>query len=263
MSNMWKSIKNVFYPAEKTHPKFIVPEISLPFQREKPLEETLFVHIHIPKTGGSTFNSIISNNFGSSHEPIVGRYLDFAEKFGNQMIINYIQRHTTIKCLSSHNFTAILPYKNEFKNIVGIAFIRNPIDTFFSYYFHLRFVGGNFVENKMSLDEFINYKINFSLKSSIKFNGFLLRLAGIESEESFNYIKGLVDKKNLYLFDTYDMGKALKVLKNDFPGYFENENYEIENVSKKDQQVTKEHKMAIKPFVSDYDWRLLDIVHNK
>ena len=257
---MKKLIKRILFGGDTAKPvPFTVPEISMPYKRETPMNETLFVHIHNPKTGGSTFNSILTNNFGSLYEPIVGRYLDFIPKFRNQMVLNYIERHTTIKALSSHNFTAILPYKNDFKNIVGICFIRNPIDTFFSFYFHLRFVGGNFVETKMNLDEFIRHRT----KNARKFNGFLHRLTGVETNESFNYVKSLVENKNLYLFDTYNMDKAMSILRKDFPDYFVNEKFEIENISKKDQQVTAAHKEAIKPFMSDYDWKLSDIAINK
>jgi len=234
-----------------------IPEIAKPGYKEG--KNPFFIHIHIPKTGGTTFNKLLEKNFNNSFEQFAGRFIYLFPKFSIDQIINFIELHSVINCVASHNFTAILPYQFGKRKIVGVAFLRDPIDTFLSLYFHLRHRGGNFIESQKNLDDYIELKTK-NIRSIDK-KGFLKVMTGYENKEAFKYIKLLVENRNLFLFDTNRMQNSYDILCDIFPDYFARNKVTKENISKKDQNVTEIQRNKIKGTVSDFDWKLLDLAN--
>ncbi len=257
-----------------SEPSFLerLPRESLPSPIHDDHREPFFIHIHLPKTGGSTFNRILEKNFRldsyaphgmpTGYEQFAGRFIFLFDKFSNEQVKRFIEVHTTINCVASHNFNAILPYRNTTRKIIAFAFIRDPVDKFFSTYFHLRFFGGNFVEANKSIDEYIDYRLS-TLQPNEGISFFLRLLTGEETEGSFEYIESLMECERLYLFDTYRMKEGCEILKGKFPGYFKDISFKVENVSKKDQVVSEEQRRRVRERISHYDIRLLDLANKK
>lgn len=240
--------------------KSFIPTESMPVSRANDTNN-FFVHIHIPKTGGTTFNTILEKNFKQSYEPFTGRFIHEYPFLNNRQIENYIAKHSGIKCVTSHMFRAILPYQTAKRNIVAIAFIREPVDKFFSFYFHMRHrYGVECIEKKYKLDEYIDKRIE--AVNEEKFQGYLNQFTGIDNQESFEYVQKLVESQNLHLFSTYKMSEALKFLQKKYPDDFKDIFYEKENISVKDQDVTQQMKEKVKNHISDFDWKLLELAEN-
>jgi hypothetical protein len=236
-----------------------LPDISRPSTAEQRNLKPFFVHVHIPKTAGTSFNRTLTESFGDTFEPFGGRWLVFLPRFTNDQVLDFMRLHTNINCVASHNFTAILPYRNPLRRIVAIAFLRDPVDRFFSLYFHLRFRGGDFIETKLELDDYISGHEKQARERGGRLPGLLSELTIEESEESFTYIESLVRNGDLHLLQTDAMDDGCQRLNKLFPNHFKAAQGHRENVSKRDQDVTDEQRERVKKIVSPYDWKLLEL----
>lgn len=249
-----KSLKKVF--KRRTVKKFEIPHDSRPDPLEQEKEGLIFVHIHIPKTGGTTFNSILTNNFGEAHERFEGRFIQFFPKIDNGKMNAFTERYSGIDAVSSHSFTATLPYHSSKKRIVAIAFLRNPVDRFISNYFFQRMrFGVNRIEKELNLEEYIELKT----RGNNKIHSYLKFITESDSRDALEYVKGLCDNGHLYLFDTYHMDSSLKFLQSRFPHSFTDLNFEVKNESIKDQEVTKRHREMIQENLWDSDLELMKL----
>ena len=240
--------------------KLIIPEKCAPKKREHK-GNNFYIHVHLPKTGGTTFNSVLEDNFDIKYEPFIGRLIHELPYITNEQIERYVVKHPGMKCLTSHMFRAILPYQSTNRNIIAIAVIRNPVDRFFSYYFHMRHrFGVDCEEKEMKIEEYIKFRIN--QVGGKPFKGYLNHFCGIENEEAFNYIKALIENKHLYIFSTYQMQEGFDYLKSEFPNDFTKTFFKQENISEKDQEVTDSMKQEIHKHVSPFDWKLLELAEN-
>ncbi|MCO6499926.1 MAG: sulfotransferase family 2 domain-containing protein [Vicingus serpentipes] len=240
------------FEKKKAFSKFI-PSVNLP------VENPFFVHIHLPKTGGTTFNTILRKNFNENFEEFSGRFIFLFDKFKEEQVLRFMNLQTSIDCVTSHNFNAFLPYDNEIRPIVAIAFLRDPVDLFFSLYFHLRHRGGNFPAARMDLKEYIDYRI----KNKFFKEGFLYNLTEEQTDKSFEFVKRLVETNRLLLFDTYRMEDAMGILKINFPKKFNELGVTIKNISIKDQTITEEDKSKVAKHIVKYDYKLLDLANEQ
>lgn len=246
-----------------------IPKEAYPEPGPDGSKKPFFVHIHLPRTGGTTFNTVLEKNFKcpsdaphgipKGYEQLAGRFLSvMLTKLSCEQMRKFIEIYTDhINCVASHNISAILPYQDTPRRIVAIAFVRDPVDRLFSSYFHLRFFGGNFVESKLGMDDYIRHRT----RGGARISCYLINLAGEESEDSFKYIQKLVENEHLYLFNTYRMQEAFKILKAKFPGYFKDTEIKVENASKKDQEVTDKHREKVLRSISLYDLRLVELAN--
>lgn len=220
--------------------------------------DNLFIHIHLPKTGGTAFNAVLDRIFGDAYEPFQGRFVHLYPKLSLDQVEAFMDKHPGIKAVSSHNFTAVLPYQNPHKRIVALAFIRNPVDMFFSYYFHMRNRPAvKCLEKELSLDEYLNYKAELAEKNR---KGYLSHFTHGEKHNDFSYVTDLVQNKHLYLFPSDQMEKAVSKLTEWFPSDFSMVEVTRENSSKKDQEVTHSMKEFVgNRIVALHDFQLYEL----
>lgn len=118
------------------------------------------IFVHIPKTAGTTFLHILSNNFDPALSYTIPG-LDIQNSIEAFKSMNKNKKHD-LKLIKGH-FTLNLHQELPHQNYTYITFLRDPIDHFISTYFFIkRNKDHNYYEqvNKMnSIDEFIDFRI--------------------------------------------------------------------------------------------------------
>lgn len=221
-----------------TYTSYISPNaLPVKYSEEKPW---FFVHCHVPKTGGTSFNTILEKNFGGSYDPFQGRFIHLFPKVTCTQFEQYIKIHDSITATSSHQFTVVLPYRNKIRNIIALGFIRDPVKQFFSKYFHQRRYGMKCPERDFLIDDYIQYKIE-----TCTFFNYSKYLTQIQTIEGLQYLRELIKFENLFLFPLEQFDVALYFLKIKFPGHFCDISYKRMNISPKDQEVTENMKKKV------------------
>lgn len=213
----------------------------------------VFIHIHIPKTAGSMFNTILENNFKKDFikdVPLIS-YRKYSEYDMRQLF--YAYPHT---CFASHNYSLMSIPKFGSFNITYFAFIRNPIDKVISSYFYLRnreLTAPWHITKKMSLEELIDYMIDKN-----DFNPFYLDTPQIDwlfgqTDTQLSQVEGKIDNTNGFIFPTERIDEACVLLERKFPEQFTDCSYPKKiNESIKDYLITESEMEKIKllPWIS-------------
>ena len=224
-----------------------------------------FVHIHIPKTGGTTFTTVLEKNFNELYDPFEGRWSIFSQKLGAKEIKKYITKFPSVMATSSHMFNLDLPFDMKERKIVALSWVRDPIDMFFSFYFHMRHspYGETHMASILLLDDYIQKTIDDLKEKNRRYlTGILWFLMRKESQESLTKVKEHISNKNLILLKTYSMNESLSLLQKLYPDYFKDISYSQSNISTKDQLVTPEQKEQVHKIISPYDWELLKLAES-
>jgi hypothetical protein len=230
-----------------------------PVSKDRLALPPFFMHIHIPKTGGTTFNTILEKNFGRYFSRFEGLWIHTCPKISISQVLKFMKLYPGIQASTSHMFSVILPYQQVNRRMIAIAFMRNPVDRFFSFYFHLRhFPGVDHPAKNYTLDKYIDLMCDTDKKPPASA---LHQMTGEDNQKGFNYIKNLIKNHHLYLLPTEYMDDGLFILQKDFPGYFKDITYRCENISKRDQEVTKAHRHKVRSLFSPYEWQVYELAH--
>ena len=223
------------------------------------MRREVFIHIHIPKCGGTTFFSMLHANFGESYYRDQGLLNEY--QYSSIQIDTMIKSYPWLKCYSSHKLSMDLPFNHDEK-IIAMTFVRNPIAWLTSLYFYFHQSPSNFYNNPSS---FCNISSNNNLHEYIKWslinnqynnNRQCHYLSGSREREGFERIIKLVDEGKLLLFPIERYNEVCVILENLFPSYFKNCASVYKNVSKKKQNISEKDKQTIIQY-SGYDLQLV------
>lgn len=96
----------------------------------------MYVFIHIPKTAGSSFSSLLLKNFENSYLPLYQCRRGF---LNDEDIRSISTIHANAECISSHSIRCPLPKSEEGGVQYNmLTFMRNPVEMTFSLYFYTR-----------------------------------------------------------------------------------------------------------------------------
>ena len=212
----------------------------------------VFVHIHIPKTGGSTVVDVLSRNFGTGLLTTNSILNDY--QYNAVQVARIIDDNPHLKCLTGHKLSLDLPFYREDLDLQAFTWIRDPVDRFVSHYFYHRNHTVLVPEAKrMDLLEYVEWALKRENKE-MYINGQTKFL----SRGSPETIQSRVDEGKLLLFPLSKLQESLYTLGQRFPDLFKNVNFRNKNVSKKDQALPDNFRELILPYV-EKDMCLLEM----
>ena len=187
--------------------------------------DNFFFFIHVPKAAGVTFRAILKRNFGHIHKAFGGHFGE--GPISVETLRNSLKQGSFMRAASSHRFTADLPYELENLNIVGISFLRNPVDRFISNYYYVKKLPvKNKITTSQSLEEFVAYlEANPNVYSDQNLQSKTMLLP-------YDALAERLQQGQLHMFpvDRYD--HALMVLQKLYPNEFRDVSYKSRNVNK-------------------------------
>lgn len=90
----------------------------------------MIAHIHVPKTAGTSFRTLLENRFGADHSNL---YVDDTYfVYSESEIEAHIADRPSLRSLSSH-FIRTYPSRVAGREMLYVTFLRNPVEMFISY----------------------------------------------------------------------------------------------------------------------------------
>jgi hypothetical protein len=90
----------------------------------------LIVHVHVPKTGGTSFRSMLENQFGPDHANLYVDDTFFV--YSEREIEAFVAARPELRSLSSH-FIRTYPPRIAGREVLYVTFLRRPVELFVSY----------------------------------------------------------------------------------------------------------------------------------
>jgi len=212
----------------------------------------IFIHLHIPKCGGSTVVDLLSRNFGPDLGYTNSILNDY--QYDADQVARIIDHFPHLKCLTGHKLSLNLPFYRKDLDIQAFTWIRDPVDRFVSHYFYHR-NHTTFVPEAKTMDllEYTEWALKYE-NQKMYINGQTRFLSG----GSVETIRSMVKDGNLLLFPLSKLQESFYTLAHKFPKTFVDLRIKSKNVSKKDQVLLDNFRDLILPYVEE-DMYLLEL----
>jgi hypothetical protein len=215
-------------------------------------ERNFFLHVHVPKCAGVTFNSILRRNFGRAFVEDYGLLNNF--KYSAAQVLQMITGFPQLRCVASHRFSLNLPFDTEAAKLRAIVFVRNPVEWVASTYFYHRSQPNSLVTlaKEHDFERYVQERFVSAAPGSI---GQVRFLTQVGDETGLDRIREAVAKCRVLLFPVERFEEACVLLEVLFPIYFRDCSFRRENASERDQAVASDIRKILSP-VLDADFKL-------
>jgi hypothetical protein len=212
----------------------------------------VFIHLHIPKCGGSAVVDLLWRNFvtglGTTNS-ILNSY-----QYDTKQVARIIDYHPDLKCLTGHKLSLNLPFDRKDFDLQAFTWIRDPVDLFVSHYFYHRNHTTLVPEaKKMDLPEYTEWALKHGNQDM-----YINRQTKFLSGGSIKKIESMVSEEKVFLFPLERLQESIYTLAHRFPHAFVDLKIRRTNISKKDQEIPDGFRNMVLPYVEE-DMRLLEL----
>ncbi len=214
-------------------------------------QTTTWLHVHVPKAGGSTLRQLMNRNFGEGYYN--SNSLLETKQYSASEVGEIVLAHPWVRCLSDHKLSLDLPYDLEESNVMALAYVRDPVERFISrYFFHRHFEEVNCIAQQMSFRDFANAEL-IEQQCPKQTNSQIYFLNHGRSFTELAVIKSAIDTGQAFLFPIERFDESCICMERLFPTMFTDLSYVRANVSKRDTEVSEEdRKFVLRYLKQDY-----------
>ena len=213
--------------------------MSSPLPSTDPLRQ-VWLHVHVPKAGGSTLRQLMNRNFGKGYYN--SNSLLETKQYTRDDVSEIVRCHPWVKCFSDHKLSFDLPYEHEHARVFALGYVRDPVERFVSrYFFHRHFEEVNCIAQRMSFREFANAEL-VQQEVHPQTNSQTYFLNGGKSFDDLTLIEQALKNGKAFLFPIERFDESCICLERLFPNSFSDLSYVRANVSKKDAEITAEDR---------------------
>ncbi len=204
--------------------------------QSSPLRQA-WLHVHVPKAGGSTLRQLMNRNFGDNYYN--SNSLLETKQYTREDVSEIVRCHPWVRCMSDHKLSLDLPWDHAEASVFGLAYVREPVERFISrYFFHRHFEEVNCIAQRMSFREFANAElvdqyVHPQTNSQIYF------LNGGRGNDDMSVIEHALSTGRGFLFPIERFDESCICLERLYPTVFSDLSYVMANVSKKDAEITE------------------------
>lgn len=210
---------------------------SKPMTKPQPSRDrpTVWLHVHVPKAGGSTLRQLMNRNFGKGFYN--SNSLLEVKQYTREDVSEIIRCHPWLRCFCDHKLSFDLPFDVDFATVLALAYVRDPLERFISrYFFHRHFEEVNCIAQRMSFREFAEAEL-VEKNCHPQTNSQIYFLNGGRSFTDMQIIDQAMATGQAYLFPIERFDESCICLEHLFPTTFTDMSYLPANVSKKDTTI--------------------------
>jgi hypothetical protein len=236
-------------------------------------------HYHIYKNSGTSFDTLLTNNFGDKHVLFDGPFPFFC--IDQEQLLNVIERRPGAAAFSSHQIQLPVPVSLDIQ-VLPVVFVRHPILRIQSIYnFKRKYYDGTITSKNarsMSFDQWANYCLGDNLEIGQVSNTQTRMIGGTYRNRSLKRRKGMVLESDLQQalrnivsvellarteFFDHDVSRFPAILK--AHGIeFSFEQIGVQNSTRSDQHLSIEQRLdSIRESVSGELYRKLEEANNQ
>ena len=208
-----------------------------------------WLHVHVPKAGGSTLRQLMNRNFGDSYYN--SNSLLETKQYTCEDVSEIVRCHPWVRCMSDHKLSLDLPWDHVDANIFAISYVREPVERFISrYFFHRHFEEVNCIAQRMSFREFANAElvdqyVHPQTNSQVYF------LNGGRGNEDLSVIEKALGTGRGFMFPIERFDESCICLESLFPTVFSDLSYVRANVSKRDAKISETDRQFAHRYLKD------------
>lgn len=202
-----------------------------------------WVHVHVPKAGGSTLRQLMNRNFGDGFYN--SNSLLETKQYSRKDVSEIIRCHPWLQCFCDHKLSLDLPFNHEHSRVFALCYVRDPVERFISrYFFHRHFEEVNCLAQRTSLREFAESELVHQ-HAHPQTNSQIYFLNGGQSFDDMTVIENAIDTEKAFLFPIERFDESCICLERLFPTMFSDLSYVRANVSKRDAEVAQEDREMV------------------
>lgn len=217
-----------------------------------------WLHVHVPKAGGSTLRQLMNRNFGEGYYN--SNSLLETKQYTRSDVQEILQGHSWVRCMSDHKLSLDLPFDMPETNVMALSYVREPVERFISrYFFHRHFEEVNCIAQQLSFRDFANAELveQFCHPQT---NSQIYFLTNGKSTTELDVVHDAINTGKAFLFPIERFDESCICMERLFPTVFTDLSYVRANVSKRDAVVSEnDRQFAGRYLKEDYSvWELSD-----
>ena len=221
----------------------------------------VWLHVHVPKAGGSTIRQLMNRNFGEGFYN--SNSLLETKQYTRDDVSEIIRCHPWLRGFCDHKLSLDLPFDSEHANVHALCFVREPVDRFVSrFFFHRNFEEVNCVAQKMSFREFAETELTEKYAHP-QTNSQVNFLNGGAGDEALGKIEAAIQTGKTILAPIEKFDETCVCLEKLYPDDFKDLSYVRVNTSNRndtieevDRQFVAEQLVADQPLIELADREL-------
>lgn len=228
-----------------------ISEANQPATENLELLRQCWLHVHVPKAGGSTLRQLMNRNFGEGFYN--SNSLLETKQYTCNDVSEIVRCHPAKNCISDHKFSFDLPFEHEHASVFALSYVRDPVDRFISrYFFHRHFEEVNCIAQRLSFREFANAEL-VEQEVHPQTNSQIYFLNGGQSFDNMKVINDALASGRAFLFPIERFDESCICLEKLFPTVFSDLSYVMANVSKRDADISEaDRELALRYLKIDY-----------
>jgi hypothetical protein len=199
-----------------------------------------WLHVHVPKAGGSTLRQLMNRNFDKGFYN--SESLLETKQYSQEDVSEIVRCHSWVRCMSDHKLSLDLPYSHPTADVHALSYVRDPVERFISrYFFHRHFEEVNCIAQKMSFRDFANAEL-VEQYAHPQTNSQIHFLTCGKSKTDISLVQDALATGKAFLFPIERFDESCICMEKLFPESFPDLTYVRANISKKDADISDEDR---------------------
>lgn len=216
---------------------------------------TCWLHVHVPKAGGSTVRQLMKRNFGDGYYN--SNSLLETKQYTMQDVYEIVRCQPWLRCLSDHKLSLDIPLFHDLANVMAYTFVRDPVDRFVSRYFYHRNNAEELcIAKDLDFKEFAHQELVLKHVHP-QTNNQVYFLNGGQSETDTSVIITALRTGKAFMFPVERFDEAVICMERMFPESFRDLSYLKANESRKDKSIGEDETKWVRDFFGP-DYELID-----